>query len=162
MTAGRECSRCSTDPDISHREEVCWTWERTLPFNPKALSPSHLHLCVPGKRCKRLTSRQPEGLPRPGLPPPAHSTPGEQCGDHEENSNILVNSIVSTKTVPRGLGESCLSASDLRVHDIKSFLLVLHTNTWDYCVASSSVEYSYCALPKVLKTDAALCSRHRV
>lgn len=74
VTAGWECSSCWTHPDISHRVEVCWMWERTLPFNQRVLSPSHPLMFVQGKRCMGLTSRQPEGPLRSALPPPAHST----------------------------------------------------------------------------------------
>ena len=74
MTAGWECNHCWTDPDISHRVEVCWMWERTLPFNPKALPPSQSLLYVLGKCCMGSTSRQQKAHLRPVLPPPAHST----------------------------------------------------------------------------------------
>lgn len=74
VTAGWDCNHCWTDPDIRHRMEVCWMWERTLSFNPKALSPSHSLLYVLGKCCMGLTSRQQKAPLRPALPPPAHST----------------------------------------------------------------------------------------
>lgn len=71
---GVGCSCCWTDPDIIHQVKVCWMWERTLPFNPKAPSLFHSLLCEPWKWCMGLTSRQSEGPLRQALPSPAHST----------------------------------------------------------------------------------------
>lgn len=46
------------------------------------------------------------------------NTSGEQHSDHKEDSNILVNSTVSTKDGPYGLRKCSQSASDPLVHNI--------------------------------------------
>lgn len=143
-TAGWECSRCWTDPDISHRVEVCWMWERTLPFNPKALSRSHFLLCVPGKkRCMGLRSRQPEGPLRPALPAPAHST-------HLSSTAITRRTQTSWWTVQsaqRPDPAALVSVASLLVPNMKALLQVLRTNSpirYMGTIQRIKLEYSHC------------------
>lgn len=99
VTAGLECNCYWTYPDISHRVELCWMWERTLPFNPKALSSSHLFLCVLGETLNGIDQetarRPPETGPSSSC---SFNTSGEQHSDHKVNSDILVNGTFSIKS----------------------------------------------------------------
>lgn len=127
MIAGWECSCCWTDLDISHQVEVCWMWERTLPFSPKAYLPLTL-LCVPGKRCMGLTSRKPEGPLRPALPSPAHSTHLSSIGIMRSTQTSWWTAQSAQRTDPAALG--------LLVHSIRlsswCFMQIAPTDTWDY------------------------------
>lgn len=76
------------------------------------------------------------------------NTSGEQRSDCEESSNILVNGTVSTKNGPYGL--KCSQSASV---------CWFETLRFSSCFTRLLQSIKLC---RVLKTDAALCSRHQV